>query len=95
LKYANNSLTINFGMPRLNDTTETAYSKFEVSDGITVGWVLKATWTRVRILQARVTCRVSFVATHTAMPPLSFAPALGYIGCPVVRVLGLGSVGVG
>ena len=28
----------------------------------------------------------SFAETHTAMPPLIFAPTLGYIGCPDVRV---------
>ncbi len=33
-----------------------------------------------------MSCRIFFAATHTAMPPLMFAPTLGYIGCPVVRV---------
>jgi hypothetical protein len=65
--------------------TKTVY--YEVICGVVVVWILKATWTGVRILQARcVSCRVSFSATHTAMPRLIFAPTLGYIGCPNVRV---------
>jgi len=33
-----------------------------------------------------VSFRVSFAATHTAMPPLLFAPLFGYIGCHDVQV---------
>ena len=54
---------------------------YEVICGVVVGWVLKATWTGVRILQACcVSCRVSLAATHTVMPHLFFAPTLEYIG---------------
>ena len=51
--------------------TKTVY--YKVSCGVVVGWVLKATWTGVRILQARcVSCRVSLAlaATHTGIPHL-------------------------
>ena len=41
---------------------------------ILVGWVLKATVDR------------GSDPTHTEMPHLIFAPTLGYIGCPDVRV---------
>ena len=33
-----------------------------------------------------MSCRVSFGATHTAMPPLICALTLQYIGCPDVRM---------
>jgi len=62
--------------------------------GIVAELVLEATWTGVRILQARcVSCRVSSAATHTAMPPVIFAPMLGYIRCPDVRVSAVGGLG--
>ena len=35
-----------------------------------------------------MSCHVSLAATDTAMPPLIFAPALGYISGPDVRVRG-------
>ena len=56
--------------------TKTVY--YKVSCGVVVGSVLKATWTGVGTLKARcVSCRVSH---------LIFAPPLGYIDCPDVRV---------
>jgi hypothetical protein len=52
--------------------TKTVY--YEVSCGVVVGWVLKATVDR------------GSDPTHTEMPHLIFDPTLGYIGCPDVRV---------
>jgi hypothetical protein len=48
---------------------------------------VKATWTWVRILQARcMSCRVSLTATYTAMPHLIFCPAVRVHWLPDFRV---------
>ena len=69
-------------------TTKTVY--YEVSCGVVVGWVLKATWARVWILQARcVTCCIFSAVcgnSRSGRPRFIFAPMLGYIGCPNIRV---------
>ena len=75
LKRTKNKIS-NFGLY----TTKTVY--YEVSCCIVVGWGLKATVDRGSDL-AGALCELP---PKTALPHLIFAPTLGYIGCPDVKV---------